>query len=175
MSNPIEIAVMPLKDDAIESAQKYAERTIELVKQDLSENGWDLNAVAPYPSSRQGRLSYSMALAKHRLYTSVTRSVTGSYMFNKPDIVRMDEEAVDRFIGQAKKDAAFQYDAFVAKLVSKIGPCDNAALKGSHVWGSSILTVTKGGLVEKWKTQQIINVSKLGKVFNQWPSRKMKG
>jgi hypothetical protein len=33
--------------------------------------------------------------------------------------------------------------------------------------------VTKGGTVERWKTQQIVNVSRLGKLFNQWPTRQL--
>jgi hypothetical protein len=68
-----------------------------------------------------------------------------------------------------------QYTAFIQKLEGKVGAHTAAALDGSHVWGFSILTVTKAdGTVEKWKTEQIINVSVLGKVFNQWPSRKVK-
>ena len=44
------------------------------------------------------------------------------------------------------------------------------------MWGYSVLTVTKeDGSVERWKTQQIMNISVLGLLFAQWPSRKMKG
>jgi hypothetical protein len=31
-----------------------------------------------------------------------------------------------------------------------------------------------GVLVERWKTQTIVNTSKLGKVFNQFPTRRVK-
>jgi hypothetical protein len=52
----------------------------------------------------------------------------------------------------------------------------DASITGTHIWGHSVLTVTlPNGTVERWKTQQIVNQSKLGLLFNQWPSRKMKG
>lgn len=87
----------------------------------------------------------------------------------------MPEELVEKFIQAAKADAAAQYEAFVAKLQQKIGEVKNATLKGNHVWSYSILTVEKpDGTVEHWKTQMIINVSKLGKMFNQFPTRKVK-
>lgn len=61
----------------------------------------------------------------------------------------------------------------MAKLIGKIGPVTSATIKGNHVWGHSVLTITNpDAVVEHWKTRQIVNVSKLGKLFNQWPTRK---
>ena len=80
----------------------------------------------------------------------------------------------ERFVQSAMEMAAAQYDAFVDQAGGKIGKCDAASLAGSHVWGHSILTVAKGETVERWKTQQIVNQSVLGTVFNQWPTRKLK-
>ena len=79
-----------------------------------------------------------------------------------------------KFVDDTMRDAAAQYDAFIAKLIRKIGDFDSATLTGSHVWGYSILTVTKGAATERWGTRQIVNQSVLGKLFNQWPSRKIK-
>jgi hypothetical protein len=82
---------------------------------------------------------------------------------------------VERFITRAKEDAAAQYDSYVQKLIGKIGEVTAASLDGDHVWGFSYLTVTlPNGKKEVWKTQMIVNISKLGKLFNQFPTRKMK-
>ena len=87
----------------------------------------------------------------------------------------MSEAKIDRFVAARKEQAAAEYDAFIAKLVKKIGPVVTAELDGNHVWSHSILTVVlKSGEQQRWKTQQITNISKYGKHFNQWPSRKMK-
>jgi len=109
------------------------------------------------------------------MYLQIVKHVSGCRRNNDPEIIRISDDLVARFIKIAKEDAAIQYDEFVAKLVIKIGKVTDATLFGNHVWSFSILTVTKeDGSIEKWKTQMIVNISKLGKLFNQWPTRKMK-
>lgn len=96
-------------------------------------------------------------------------------MYKAPDFVDVTDERVARYVKTAREDAAAQYEAFVAKLTVKIGAVETATLAGRGVWSHSILTVTKSdGARENWKTQMILNVSGLGKVFNQWPTRKVK-
>ena len=88
----------------------------------------------------------------------------------------MTPETVEKFAASARETAAAEYDAFVAKLEAKIGDDVAAAeLAGNHVWNHSTLTITRtDGSVERWRTSMIINVSKLGKLFNQFPTRKAK-
>ena len=86
----------------------------------------------------------------------------------------MAPNRVKKFIEQSIKDAEAQYDAFVIKLTEKIGVVNAAVLDGNHVWSESVLTVTLPTSEEqKWHTKQIINFSKLGKLFFQWPSRRL--
>jgi len=90
----------------------------------------------------------------------------------------MDTRGVERFVERAQAQAAVEYDAFVCKLVNKVGAVVDAELIGDHVWSYSVLRVTKREgvetFVERWKTQQIWNVSVLGNHFPQWPTRLMK-
>lgn len=175
MTNHVENAVAPLKAEAIARAEVEANKLIERVLADLAEHGMDRQSAAPFPRSMNcTREQYVRQRGKYQLYRAFTKAAdrASSRSPNDPDPCVRDEERVARFIEAAKEDAALQYDAFVAKLVAKVGECDSATLAGSHVWGSSVLTVTKGSTVERWKTQQIVNVSKLGKLFNQWPTRK---
>jgi len=173
--NAIENAVLPLKSEAVQRAEQEAQRMIDRIIAELEAAGWNLDVVAPQPNTRMGRNEYVQMRAHRDLFTSVTTYTQTSRRPSEPDIRARSPEAEQRFIDEAKKDAAFQYDLFVAKLVKKVGETTDATLVGSHVWGHSILTVTLlDGSVQKWKTQMIVNVSKLGKLFNQFPTRIVK-
>lgn len=180
MSNPIETAVMPLKMDAVARAEEESKKIIENVRKDLEEHGNDLQLAAPYPRAwGMGKEEYMMKINKYKLYSMLVTHKQGSRKMNDPDFVELCPQRIERYIEMNKENAATQYDAFVAKLVSKIGEVQDAELNGNHVWGYSILTVTKtdGDLMktqERWKTQQIVNRSKNNLLFNQWPTRKVK-
>lgn len=174
---PVRIAVEPLLSQAEEAAEQYANKIIKNVMDDLSSNGWDVEKCAPWPSSvgvKFGDADYQRMKSKHTFYHSLTRAVNPSYIPGAPDIVEADPERQSLFIKEARRDAAFQYESFICKLEDKVGGHSAAVLDGSHVWGYSILTVTTPEGIERWKTQTIINMSKLGKLFNQYPSRKVK-
>lgn len=177
MSNPIEDAVNPLKVDAVAKARTWAVDVVAKLTAELEANNMDSRLVAPYPKSTSPK--FHVELVKYKTLSFITEwdyvAQPGSRTMNGPCIVKVDAERVAKFIKEAEEDAAAQYVAFVKKLVSKIGDCVTATLHGNHVWDSSILLVTKTTGVECWKTQSIINVSKLGKFFQQWPTRKMKG
>lgn len=177
MNSPIEVAVAPLKNDAIEAAVRWATNEIEQVRAEMEKAGWDREIAAPYPKSfGMSRPAYVKAKSRHDRFVLLTKGRVGSRRPSEPDFADMWPERCDLFIDEAKKSAAAQYDAFVAKLVFKIGDVTAAVLDGNHVWSHSILTVTKAdGSVEHWKTRQITNVSKLGKYFPQYPTRKVKG
>lgn len=176
---PVGRVVHPLKIEAVDHANQRANRIIDATKKALEEAGWDVNKVAPYPS-RDLRHSMEWQLAYHKYLqvsalTTWRDSVRRGMDDKAPLLVDMNQNGCARFIGEMEKDAAWEYDLFIIKLVEKVGPVLNAVLDGSHVWSQSILTVTKAGDVkERWKTQQIENVSKLGKYFPQWPTRLLK-
>lgn len=175
--NPIEEVVMPLKEDAMKRAEQNAREVVNKVREELKKVDGDMKKCAPYPSGFISRNEYSLAYAKYNLYTKLTKTREGQpyRKMNDPHFVDVCPNAVKKFVDQAIKDAAAQYVAFVEKLVFKIGEVSAANLTGNHVWSFSILTVTKqDGTTENWKTQMIINVSKLGLLFNQWPTRKIK-
>jgi hypothetical protein len=174
-------AVAPLRESAVQAAEEYARKKIAMVEEELEASGHDLQLCAPYPSSKLSRLAYQTALSKYKLFSYLTkwRDMPGRRM-NDPIYADIDADQVEEYIANTKNMAAMQYDAYVHKLVAKIGPVESASLEqGQNLWAHSILSVTKreGREVygERWKTQQIVNVSKLGTIFNQWPTRKMKG
>jgi hypothetical protein len=163
----IAAAVEPLRAATVERAEKEARLLAEATLTDF--------AAFPqryeYPSVLLGRRErQEQSSRRARLLHLVTN--TGTTMTPKYE---RSEEAVQRFVKEAGTMASEQYTLFIRKLESKVGAHVSATLEGSHVWGFSELTVTKAdGSKEKWRTQQIVNVSVLGKLFNQWPSRKVK-
>lgn len=173
---PIRDAVLPLLTDAQYRAEGFARSIVERFETELMAADWDANIVAPYPSNtRVSRSEWQRARERYALLRRLTEWVASSRHPSDPEIVVFNQERVERFISEARENAAAQYELFIRKLETKVGEHVAATLEGNHVWGYSLLHVTKGdGTTETWKTQQIVNVSKLSKVFNQWPTRKVK-
>jgi len=170
-NHPVSICLAPMKADAIVRAAKDAAKFIERFKTELQDAGFDMDVYAPRDSS----------IAAHYKRLTIQQLAEWDkpvYRPNEPHLCHFSEEKGKRFVKSAEEDAAAQYDLFVAKLVRKVGDVESAEIEGNHIWGHSILTVMKRDGAElygeRWKTQQIVNVSKLGKLFNQWPSRKIK-
>jgi len=172
MTNPIRTAVLPLKQAAQDRAEVEARKLIARMHAKLEAAQWDLNDAAPRPGSWDRDYQEKMAVVAR--YNAVTSSYREDYMPRAPRPVYIDEQKVERFVLDAREDAAAQYEAFIAKLEGKIGETLSAVLTGNHVWGYSFLTVQTAEGQQTWKTQMIVNCSKLGKLFNQFPTRKVK-
>lgn len=175
LSKPIVRVVAPLKVDAIAHAEKYAKEVLADAKKTLAASGWDLQKVAPYPSGSS--FDYMAKVMKYRFYTGITKAAEGSTIrhMDSPDIRVIDYTGCAKFVKEAKENAATQYDLYVVKLVGKIGTVLHATLEGNHIWGFSFLTVElPTGEKQIWKTQSILNQSKYGKIFNQFPTRIVK-
>lgn len=175
----IEAAVLPLKDAAVERAAKETREMVGRYLEKIDAAGGDVKVAFPYPNSlRDSKPAYVQKRAQYGLARRITKrdaSKPVGYKMTDPEWVVRNDEGIEKLVAEARTMAAQQYDAFVAKLTAKIGECVEAVLAGNHVWGHSILTVTKAdGSVERWKTQQIVNQSVLGTLFNQWPTRKVK-
>lgn len=177
-THPVAAAVEPLRAASLERAASESRAVIERVCGWMEPAGWDAQEVAPYPDSRQSRLGFQQAKARYTLVRLLTeeapRNGYRSYRPNEPEPRMLCLGSVARFISSATENADTQYTAFIAKLTNKVGDVSEATLTGSHVWGHSILTVEGPNGCERWKTQMIVNVSKLGNMFNQWPTRKVK-
>lgn len=177
LAHPVAKAVEPLRQEAKDRARKDTQELIDRYAAMLAEAGGDANKAAPYPRNLP-RYQHEIAHARYSLLRSLVIPAPGhrpTYRPSEPEPSIMCPDKAARLIEQQVRAADAAYTAFVFKLVGKVGACESATISGSHVWGHSILTVTKdGGVIERWKTQQIVNVSKLGLHFNQWPTRLIK-
>lgn len=174
----IAAAVQPLKSEAVRRAANHAQSIIEQVKKELAAAGNDMNTAAPYPSVNLPRPKYIAASLKYKTFAALTVGREGqlNHGMRGPRLVDICAKDCAKFIKDAEKNAAAQYELFVAKLQSKIGPVTYAYLEGNHVWSYSELSVVPVGraTAEVWRTRMIVNQSKLGTVFNQFPTRKVK-
>lgn len=175
-SHPVARAVAPLREKAIERAEVAARAFIASVAAKLAEHDDDFNAAYPYPSS--GDRNYLLERRIRAEARSVTRSTGApvSYAPNAPLYREVGGDGVGRYVKQAREAADAAYEAFVVKLVSKVGDCESAKIDcTTGVWSySDIVVVKAGGVREVWRTQQILNRSKRGLWYNQWPTRKLK-
>ena len=174
--------VAPLRQDAVVRAKQRATEDVENIRKELEENDYDQLKVAPLGNGTEsGRVYERLARRYHQVNRLVIRdeSKPRSIQPDAPHYVKICPTKVQKYIEQAGKDATLQYDAFVQKLSDKVtseGIVTNVELHGNHVWNHSYLVVDYvGGKQLNWKTQMIINTSKLGKVFSQFPTRRLKG
>ena len=175
---PIAFAVEPLRNEAIADARNFAQDYIDKLLTGLKKVGNDAEIFAPYPSGNCSRSEYSLAHTKYHHVREFTTSKEYSRRPHSPDIrTGIDFKRIENFIDNAGRDASIAFDAYVSKLNYKVGDHSSASLLTYHnIWGYSILDVTlPDGSLQKWKTQKIFNISKLGKVFSQYPTRLMKG
>lgn len=178
--NTISKAVEPMRAEAIAASREMAIDQLKRIQACLEEAGWDLDKAAPRPKGNVSRADYVRAKNRVNLFASLTKPAPGQHLCRRvtdPDIRVWSTAAADLYVQYAARDASAQYDLYVGNLTKKVGDgvltADMSYVSG--IWYNSLLTVTKeDGTTERWKTSCIINISVLGKVFNQWPTRKVK-
>ncbi len=171
---------------------------LDQLQKKLAECGGDINKAYPYPSSSQSRKSYVQAKNEYSWAHRVTEepplgespydvemeyesgkkfwSRPGSYRPGAPRYVKIKQAAYDDARKQAISAADSSIDGYIRKLSGKIGKdIVSAAYTGRDLWfGSDLLVVCVDGEKQEWHTKCILNVSCLGTVFNQWPTRRRK-
>lgn len=172
----------PMRASTIEVAENRTRARANAVYSRLVACGWDILAAYPLPNANMSRDAYQMANAAHLFARSVTRIVAPnkSRRVGEPLIVAACLASLDLVVADERRAADEAFDSYLIKLAGKTGPVASATLNASggpeNVWTYSVLKVTRpDGSTAVYTTQRIINVSKLGKLFYQWPTRLRKG
>jgi len=154
------------RKEYLDTVKKKTISFIDRKMKQLEDKDMDLNKLVPKNGDSQLKAFY-------RIIT-VSKN-TGGYQINGPDIREISGKGVRNYIENTIKSAEMDYDAFIQKLIEKIGkPVVNAKMIG-NIWTNCMLTVVcEDGEQQKWHTQAIINFSKYGKAFNQFPTRRKK-
>jgi hypothetical protein len=175
--SPIAKAVEPHRAAAVKRAQQSATAVVAKLAEELAAAGWDLAKIAPFPSSMVSRRQYMMAKSRRVMFEQIANHIGGSGWRGKDTVEMMeyDAESAKRLIEQAKADASASFTSYIAKLTVKVGDVTSATISDGNLWDGAVLTVRRqDGSTERWRTKCILNVSCLGKVFNQWPTRRIK-
>jgi hypothetical protein len=160
-------AVLPLKKAAQDRAEEQLRKAFANAGKLLARAEFKLSVVAPEPTEKYGSLEYDAALARRSFFASFTKPVA-----NGSDVVSVDLERIEQKVELERVMAGMSFDSFVHKLNLKINDTTlKATLSGSPWSGSTLMVETKNKGTQVWYTKVIVNCSKLGKVFNQFPTR----
>lgn len=171
MTSTIAQAVAPYKAQSQTAARARAEKMILEFVELAEANDWDLQKFAPFPHSQMSKKAYVEARKFYTFARHITTLTTTNHQYRAPEPCVLNQHGVDKFFETVESEAGQAFDDFVLKLETKVGEYDSAIIDHGSVWFDSTLEVTKGDKKERWNTKCIINVSCLGKLFNQWPTR----
>ena len=170
--NIISAAVAPLRAEAIARAEVAVVRWVQRTTEEIAAARGDLEQVAPLPHGRMSSEEYRATRSRRAAVLGIARRVA-PHQPKSPVVV--DPTLVDRLIERTRDEAAASFNGYVTKLAGKVGAIRSASICGAALWHGSTLTVeTEANEAQRWRTTQIVNVSSLGKAFNQWPTRRVK-
>lgn len=187
MSNSvIKKAVEPLRQSSIDRIENETREMLKDLREWMDSKDWNVptSSTLGYHYSKLSfdeqiaigiKYNNHQKLEPYRQYScQVLTQETCCGCSTGSDSYQWSDEGAEKFIEKAKEDASIQYDKFIQKLENKIGDCESAKLEGDHIWDYSLLTIVKDGTDQVWSTRMILNISKNGKLFNQFPTRKIK-
>lgn len=167
-------ATQAIREDYV---ARYTEMMMVVLKRDragLEAVGMDAQQYAPYPSGNMSRADYRKAEFKYRRVRSSFRGVKSCRSMREPEIVVEREDAEPRVREAARQAADAEIDSYLYKMTGKIGKLATKATTNGRIWDSATMIVEcADGETQTWSTRCIINCSCLGKVFNQWPTRRI--
>jgi hypothetical protein len=159
-------AVLPLKKLAQDKAEEHIRAQIEVARKNITKTN-DIEVLVPALGDKPSEYAQRQYFEARQFYFSLCS-------LSKHRYLTINEEQVQGVIDRTIRDAGLQFDAFVYKLNEKINDVTLSAELSGDPWNYSTLVVeTKNKGRQVWTTKIIVNVSKYGKLFNQWPTRKV--
>jgi hypothetical protein len=177
MTNAIANAVAPLKQASVDAAVARTIASQNAIIEKLSQHGWDIDAAFPRPSTKVSRSVYQAAYDLRCAVEAIVDFEKSVYRHNEVKIVKVNADKIAYELEQAALNAKYSFDCYVTKLNVKVGTGIIDATMGyvNGLWSNSNLIVQKNnGAKEVWNTKCITNRSKLGRWFNQFPTRQVK-
>src|SRR5579859_292486 len=177
--NPETVAVLNAAMASIraEYITRYVELELSTLRHDraeLAKVGMDANIYAPYPHGAMSRFDFRRVEALYYRVGSAFRCTATLLGPRDPKIVTEIPDAESKRRATATASANAVVDSYVHKLAGKIAKRAVSATTNGNIWDCALLTVNcYDGEVQTWKTQCILNTSCLGKLFNQWPTRRV--
>ena len=149
----------PVRAQYAERAEVLAQEFVARVKTKLADAGGDAKKAFPKPERYN----------QFDPYTAYRAFVT----YPDTKVATITYATVAKFVAHQRRNAQAEVDAYIIKLALKIGKAVVALTVRGDLWNGSTLNVTcADGEAQTWHTRCILNCSCLGKVFNQWPTRR---
>lgn len=168
-----------IRDRIVASLTKHVADVYEQLKAD----NLDAEISFGYPSSNMSRVSYMLAKERYAFVRTWTTYAKPTRHPNEPDtrVLFGAEQLAAKIKTRAEKDATDVIRGYVHKLTAKEdghrasgtpSAIVASATYTGDLWTRSFMRYTlTDGTVHTWKTNMILNVSCLGKLFNQFPTR----
>jgi hypothetical protein len=157
------------KDEFIKMAGERASQNYDSYMKELEKNDWSLDKIAPLPEKSKRYTEEGKTVMNRRQWYIGLTDGGGNVIRHESQAKRL------QMIEEAKQGAEADYMAWVIKMTDKIGKTVQSAKMTGSPWDHSMIdVVTEDGEEQRWKTQMIINVSKYGKPFNQFPTTQVK-
>ena len=158
------------RSEFLKRAEAQARNYLDNAIKALAKKDWNLDALIP-----TGRRATDDEEKRKNFFRKITEAADPYRSHKQPEIRKRSVKSEKRFIDAEVAAAELDYNGFINKMIEKIGrPVIAAELKGS-IWTSARLTVTTvDGEEQVWETKIILNVSKFGNLFNQFPTRRKK-
>jgi len=163
--------------------RQHVRAQVDEIAAKLAQNNLDLNKVAPYPASYgptyKGRNAYIAAMELNqfawRFFEGTDKYAMQRSGSDQPYFVAARKDWDKTLDKMADEATAKYFDGYIIKLANKIGkPVVSAELVGSLWTNCTLNVICEDFEPQFWHTQCIFNVSCLGRVFNQWPTRRKK-
>lgn len=171
-------AVAAMREEAKTSTRNAATAFLKQLRKKVEAQP-DLNILAPRATGANfSQAKYRTVEAYRSLVSRATKRDHTERAFDK---VVWSDEAAAYYVESAVALAEKSYEDYVIKLIGKVDPegqgviAADLARESRNIWSQSTLHVTLAdGTQQTWKTKMILNVSVYGKVFNQFPTRRVK-
>lgn len=137
-------------------AERWAQSMRDLFNDVVAKHGPAMNGLAS--CWKYAKVARNVSLRKYLNATLENHKVV-SYTINEERLAEEGMNVANRVV-----------EAWVGKIAMKMGELDDAT--AHYVSGTSFrISGTRGGHKVSIEQQMILNVSRLGTLFNQWPSR----
>jgi len=182
VQDKVKTAIAPVRNQLRDALHDQITRYVTKLETDMKAANWDLDKALPRPRGSMSKAAYRQATDARTSAQHWLEPVNRSCSMADPNTMKFKEEPAARaktIAANAERLADESFAEYAHKLTGKI----TEEAKGrevvsvghrgdGNVWGWSTLTAKlNDGTTIDFKTRQIINVSSLGKLFNQWPTR----
>lgn len=160
-------AVLPMKKLAQDKAEEHFRESVRQAAEQVRIHNGDIDKMVPIPADLKWNSHEGEAVKLARSFFSLICELHGGRLY-------INDAAVGLEVHKVRQSAGFEFDAYVYKLNEKINDATlKAELFGDPWSGSTLKVTTKNKGDQIWTTKIIVNVSKYGKLFNQFPTRQV--